>query len=223
VSKDASTTLSPLARAESSLTSEWVHFCFSSRAVEGANSTQLKGCGSQNYAVHEATASLTSSVSLSGKSQSEKVAVSRIGSKEWIYYHNKWSVQKEPFPAASPGAISSLLRATPTIQKIGFAWVAGQSTTRYRGVFTAADLASRKKSLTPSMVTSLAGLKSDTWTAYVNRAGLIVDVNQTVTVIGSGKTVTVTSTDQFSRYGTPGKVLAPGPNYVSPPKIGSKS
>jgi len=223
VSKDASTSISPLARAENSLTSEWVHFCFNSRAVEGIDSTQLKGCGSQNYAVHEATANLTSAVTLAGKSQSEKVVVSRIGSKEWIYYHNKWSVTNiSSFPAASPGAIASLLRATPTVKKVGVAWVAGQSTTRYRGVFTAADLASHKKSLTPSMVAGLAGLKSDAWTAYLNHAGQIVEVSQNETTTSSA-TKSITRTDQFSRYGTPGKVLAPGPSYQSPPKIGSKS
>jgi len=224
VSKDASTSISPLARAENSLTSEWVHFCFNSRAVEGIDSTQLKGCGSQDYAVHQATATITYTVIDAGYSSSGTMVVSRIGSKAWVYLHKKWSVTNiSSFPAASPGAIASLLRATPTVKKVGFAWVAGQLTTGYRGVFTAKDLASHKKSLSPSMVAGLAGLKSDTWTAYLNLAGQIVEVSQNELIVGSGKTVTVTSTVQYSRYGTPGKVLAPGPSYQSPPTIGSKS
>lgn len=218
--KTASTaSISPLARAESSLTSGWVHFCFSTIATESTNgsSTQLTGCGSQNYAAKVATVSVTSSVDLSGQSQSQKLAATRIGKSEWIDYQGKWQKANEPFPAASPGAIASLMRATPSVKKVAGVKVSGQTTTGYQGVFTAADLASHKKALTPSMATALAGMTSDTWTAYLNHAGQVVDVSQKESVTSSGKTISVGSTVLYSHYGQPAHITAPGPVYAGPP------
>jgi hypothetical protein len=205
----------PVAAGATALTSQEVHFCFITQATSGADSTQLEGCGDQNYSAHLASATLTSSVSLSGQSQSEKVGVKRIGKIEWIYFKNKWYVQKEPFPATSPGSISSLLRATPTVKKVAGIKVLGQSTTGYQGVFTAADLSSHKKSLTSSMATSLTGLKSDTFTAYVNSKGQVVQVNQTELVTSSSTRVTVTSTVQFSHFGEKVAITKPPASEIS--------
>ena len=247
----STTTISPLARAESSLTSEWVHFCFTSSATEttGTNgpSTQQSGCGSQNYAAKVATVSVTSSVSIAGQSQSQKsVAETRIGKSEWVDVGGKWQKSTAPFPAASPGAIASLMRATPGVKKVAGIKVLGQATTGYQGVFTAADLASHKKALTPSMATALAGsggsgkmlarsdLISDTWTAYINNRGQVIRFAETVlttstvkteatgtngkTIYTSGKVaITGKSTVLYSRYGQPATITAPGPGYAGPP------
>ena len=247
----STTTISPLARAESSLTSEWVHFCFTSSATEttGTNgpSTQQSGCGSQNYAAKVATVSVTSSVSIAGQSQSQKsVAETRIGKSEWVDVGGKWQKSTAPFPAASPGAIASLMRATPGVKKVAGIKVLGQATTGYQGVFTAADLASHKKALTPSMATALAGsggsgkmlarsdLISDTWTAYINNRGQVIRFAETVlttstvkteatgtngkTIYTSGKVaITGKSTVQYSHYGQPVTITAPGPAYAGPP------
>jgi hypothetical protein len=205
----------PVSTDATTLTNQEVHFCFVTQAASGSDSTQLQGCGYQNYSAHLASANLTSSVRLSGQSQSEKVAVTRIGNTEWIYFKKKWYAQKEPFPATSPGSISSLLRATPTVKKVAGIKVLGQSTTGYKGVFTASDLSSHKKKLTSSMATSLTGLKSDTFTAYLNSKGQVVQVNQTELVSSSSTKVTVTSTVQFSHFGEKVAIKKPPASEIS--------
>ncbi|WP_298210926.1 hypothetical protein [Ferrimicrobium sp.] len=205
----------PVSAGAAKLTSQEVHFCFVTQATSGADSTELEGCGDQNYDAHLASANLTSSVTLSGQSQSEKVGVERIGKTEWVYFKKKWYAQKEPFPASSPGSISSLLRATPSVKKVAGIKVLGQSTTGYQGVFTAADFKANKKALTSSMATSLTGLKSDTFTAYVNSKGQVVQVNQTELVTSSSTKVTVTSTVQFSHFGENVAINKPPANEIS--------
>lgn len=211
----STSTSNPVSADAATLTNQEVHFCFVTQATSGVDSTELQGCGDQNYHAHLASASLTSSVNLSGQSQSEKVGVERIGNAEWVYYKNKWYVQKEPFPATSPGSISSLLRATPTFKKVAGIKVLGQSTTGYKGVFTAADLSAHKKGLTSAMATALTGLKSDTFTAYLNNKGQVVQVNQTELVASSSTKVTVTSTVQFSHFGETVAIKKPPANEIS--------